>query len=282
MSNSSGQMVNFPLPMSPDSQTRTNSKTRSWCTSFSWGLLRLGFLVALASMSCAQTESPASGVVTTGSGQPVAGAVVWAYGALPRDEITTDAGGRFRLERPERVIHIMADNFEPKTLVLGPGTPADLRVILDAVTDRLMVPTCGKLPPSQKAVSWGSYGLQYRVPQRGVKISGGETDVDYTVYTIGPKGSKTWLELWFGPYAMGSEPDDQQFLKSVDFGQRVVVSGAGEFIGVDSWGQLPDRKSWRHTFVSGEGARYLSAFPQDAKLLDDIVNSLCLVPYPNR
>jgi hypothetical protein len=77
-------------------------------------------------------------------------------------------------------------------------------------------------------------------------------------------------------------PDDQQFVESVDFSQRNLTSAKGDVIGMDSWGQLSSGLNWRHTAAFGSGAVYKNADKKSAALFDQIINSICTIDYPQK
>jgi hypothetical protein len=272
------------LSMSVDLRTKPRLKHLPAVCSTRWLVVTIGLM--LPSMF-GQTELPIRGTVVTKDGQPIAGVMV--YGSMSknccpfkREQTTTDEEGQFRLEHPGAVIHFWKDNLQPQALVVGPGT-SEVRMTMEPSTESLVVPACGKPGPGQKQIGWGKYGLRFRVPKRAVKILGGKTNTDYVRYVIKPKTGEAHLELWFGPYAMESDPDNDLVINSVNFAQRNVVDANGGVAGKDSWGNLRSEGSWRQTAVSTQGGSiYRNARPQDATLFDQIVNSICLVPYPIR
>jgi hypothetical protein len=231
----------------------------------------------------AQTSSPISGTVLTKDGQPIEGVTVHGSNmtCCPAEfeNTTTDKDGRFHLEHPGAIIHLEKENLEPLALVVAPGT-SEVRATMEPADGDVALPTCGAFGPRQKRIGWGNYGLQFEVPERNVKISGGEPDVDYVVYVVKAKGSSAHLELWFGPYAMDLDPEDELFIKSVNFTQRNLTNSRG-VIGRDSSGHLRSGGSWRQIAVVGEGgARYRDASPEEAVLFDQVINSICQIPYP--
>ena len=144
------------------------------------------------------------------------------------------------------------------------------------------MPLCRKPEPDFKQIGWGAYGLQFKVPTRAVNILGGDPDVDYVRYLIKPMASETTLELWFGPYAMNMDPDDDLILDSVAFAQRNVDNDKGQLVGEDSWGRLADGTAWRQTAVMAEGgARYRNASPEYVELFNPVINSICDIPSPS-
>ena len=106
--------------------------------------------------------------------------------------------------------------------------------------------------------------------------------MDYIRYVIKPKVGEAYLELWFGPYALNMMPNDEQFTNSDKFEQRNIVDSGGRLFGVDSWGQQHDGRIWRRTAVGAQGGTYQDVSPEQARLFDQIMNSLCEVPYPNQ
>jgi hypothetical protein len=144
------------------------------------------------------------------------------------------------------------------------------------------IPQCGKLPPSQRWISWGKYGLKFQCPKRGVKILGGKPDVDYVKFVLRPVHGNAALVLWFGGMAFNAQPGGEQTKGSVTFRQAKVVAPDGTEIGLDSRGQKPDTTFWRHFGVRTEGAEYDNASDRDAAMFDNIIETACLVPYPNK
>jgi hypothetical protein len=199
-----------------------------------------------------------------------------------REQATTDQDGQFRIEHPGDVIHLSKDKLQPQAFVLGLERSA-VHITLEPSTDSLVVPVCGRLGSGRQRIGWAKYGLQFDIAKHSVKILGGKPDADYVRYVIKPKTGKAYLELWFGPYAMSELPGDDQFINSDKYAQRNVIASDGGLLGMDSWGQQRGGGNWRQTAVVGQGgSRYQNATPEDSSLFDQIVNSLCEVPYPSR
>jgi hypothetical protein len=240
----------------------------------------------LVNLVLGQSKQSMKGLVVTKDGKPIAGVLV--YGSVwkrccpyQQDKVTTDGKGEFLLEHPGSVVHFTKANLQPLAFVVKPGT-TQIRIIMTLAENALAVPTCVQPESNQKQLGWGKYGLHFTVPKDGVKILGGEPDVDYVRYVIKPNKGESYLDLWFGPYSISTEPDDQQFVESVDFSQRSLASVKGGIIGMDSWGRLSSGLSWRHTAAFGSGAVYRSADKESAALFDQIINSICTVDYPQK
>lgn len=248
-----------------------------------WLLLAIG--LAFQSPTLPQNALPITGTVVTDDGQPIAGVMV--QGELwktccpaQQDSATSDEKGEFRLEHGGPVIHFLKDNLQPETIVAKPGI-SKVRVTMHHSTNSLSVPICGRPRRGEKQIG-RKYGPRFTVPVHIVMIKGGKPDTDYVKYVIRPKRGKSYLEFWFGLNTLPSEPDDEQFVNSSDFSQRNIVVADGG-IGMDSWGHLRDGDSWRQTVIlGGGGAVYVRAPAGEATVFDQIINSICTVPYPSQ
>jgi hypothetical protein len=244
---------------------------------------RLVIIVALLSapVASAQTDSALDGTVTTKDGQPVAGASV--LGSTPKtccpstpESAKTDEKGMFHLAHPGVVVHFFKEDFEPQTRVIQPGTSQIAVSLLPSGND-LTSPPCRKHRPGTKRI--GSR-LGFDVPRRNVQVLGGKPDTDYVMYVIKPKTGGSYLQLWFGPYALSTIPGDDDFLNSVTFSERRIVSPSMGVVGTDTRGQLQNQERWRQAaVVASGGARYRAKTTEDVALFDQIVDSMCVVPF---
>lgn len=234
-----------------------------------------------------QADQPFSGIVTDKGGQPIVGVTV--FGAIgktccpfKRDQATTDGKGAFRLGQPGAVVHFYQEGYGPLTYVVKPGT-SEVHVTLNSVQPKLLVPVCGAPVHGQKQIGWGEYGVRFSAPADEVTIKGGKPDVDYVKYLVKPKTGDSWLEFWFGPYALSTEPDDEYFVNSVDFSQKAIQSVQERIYGVDSSGHRADGTTWRWTAILAHGGgRYETKNETDAHLFDRIIDSICFAPYPRK
>lgn len=240
-------------------------------------------LAVLATLSVGASAA-VRGTVATADGNPVAGVTVYGSRSCcpwtKSASTTTDQDGRFRLEKPGAVIHAFKQGLQPRTVVIKAGE-SEVKIILEPLTSATTAPDCESPKWGYKRIGWGKYGLQFDAPEAGAEVLGGKPDVDYVRYGIKRKGGKTFLELWFGPYAMNLEPDDDVYANSANFQQRAIISSTGRWLGLDSWGHLKDGTAWRQLFVSGEGARYSKASEDDARFFNQIFDTFCFVAYPS-
>jgi len=230
-----------------------------------------------------QAGGPIKGRVLSVSGQPIPGIAVYSKWKLccPYGESSakTDDSGQFQLDRAGHLLHVFGLDFQPQTLILKDGD-SDIQIVLDSSTPGSPVPTCKQPANARKEVSWGEYGVHFAVNAKA-KLRGGKPDVDYVRYVLTLPKSKSYLEFWFGPYAMNPEPDDELFMGSSDFSQRNLRNADGKVFGEDGRGHLKSGGNWRHFAIFGEGgALYRDASEQDAQIFDQIIDSVCIVPGP--
>jgi hypothetical protein len=250
-----------------------------------WSSVRLAVIltVVIVPSAYSQTDPPLDGRVISESGQPIEGVSVTGSRSktccpFKSDSTYTDATGAFHLEHPGAVVHFFSKDFEPQSFVVKPQV-ARIEITLASPGDDLVVPNCAKPDRSQRQIGWGKYGLHFFVPRKGVKISGGKPDADYTVFFIRPKTSQAQLQLWFGAYAIGLDPDDKVLTDSATFSQKRILNAKGELMGTDSRGQLHDGQTWRQTAAGFQGAKYQTAGKEDAEAFDRIIGSVCWIPY---
>jgi len=241
--------------------------------------------LALALFLFGQSEQSVKGFVVTKDGQPIAGVSV--QGSIwkrccpyQQDKATTNEKGEFFLKHGGAVIHFSKSDLEPLAFVVKPGA-AQVRVVMSPVENQLTVPVCVQPDSTHKLLGWGKYGLHFTVPNAGVQILGGKPDVDYVRYVIQPQKSASYLDLWFGPYSISTEPDDERFVKSIEFSQRNLATTKG-VVGMDSRGRTRNGLNWRQAAAFGSGAVYRDVDNESAPLFDKIIDSICWTDFPAR
>jgi hypothetical protein len=108
------------------------------------------------------------------------------------------------------------------------------------------------------------------------------TDVDYVKFVIKPNKHKSVLVLWFGYAAFSPHPPSGIIRASATFNQTKLLGPDGIEIGLDSRGKKHNGTTWRWFRVVGQGGEYEDAFTEEAALFDQIVNSACIIPYPEQ
>lgn len=225
-------------------------------------------------------ESGLSGKVTDSDGNALAGVtVLGGYSCCPGkwDKSSTDVVGDFRLANPGSAIHLHKEGFAPKAVVVKTGGPP-IQIILSKENGVLTIPTCKPSPRGYKRVGFSH--IRFDLPKHKVQIRGGKWDVDYVRYVVKLTNKGSALELWFGPYATSTEPDDKDFINSTDFTQREAILAGEGGGGTDSVGRTANGNRWRKlAFVSAGGALYRDASPQDAEVYNRIMDSACFIPF---
>lgn len=225
------------------------------------------------------------GIVKSADGTPIEKVSVYENSQRSAKEIVTDSDGKFSLENAGSVLHFSKGGFQPQVVILKPG---DKEIEITMTTeDGLLLPVCGPGKQTSKEIRPGKFGLRFSIPkQEKLTVKGGKWDVDYVKYVILSDIGHDYLEMWFGPYAMNLNPDDEVFIKSTEFKQRSLdldddARRIVQTVGYDTVGKYPNGKIWRQTAMIAEGgARYLADSPEEASVFDRIVDSLCYAPYP--
>jgi hypothetical protein len=141
------------------------------------------------------------------------------------------------------------------------------------------VPQCREVPHGVRRLGWGLYGIRFDARKDEVAVRLGKPDVDYIVDVVKPKGSQAVLALWFGVNAWGVNAARNDIKNSERVSQRRINGGWG----LDSRGRTADGRYWRSAGLQGEGgAVYRDVSPVNAKVLDRVIDSMCVVPYPDR
>jgi hypothetical protein len=241
------------------------------------------WLLALGSLG-GQSQTSITGNVVTRDGKPLAGVdVLGGMGKTccpyQRPHTTTDEVGHFTLQNPGEVMLFYARGFEPHAVVLANST-TELREVMDASTGDLAPPRCGARAKGERRIG-GSWGVGFTVPTKEVKVIGGKTDVDYVRFVVRSKVDSAYMEIWFGPYALETLPDDDLLVASDEFSLTNLVAPDGSDFGGDSRGHLKTGGYWRWTSVVGRGGVVFRDVPQaDLATFDKIADSICYTPYP--
>jgi hypothetical protein len=154
-------------------------------------------------------------------------------------------------------------------------TVAQTSIVGDAI-----LPICEK-SEGRKLLGRGKFGLNFSVPKHGFNVHGGRPDVDYVLYVVSPKKSKTVLQLWFGGMTLPLSPSSQKLDFSTNLKKTEFTVDSGRLKGGDFRGRSTDGSYWRHFAIEYQGgAVYDTKDKQDADRLDDVVDSACYTPYP--
>jgi hypothetical protein len=245
-------------------------------------------MLFLAPAVLGQADTPIQGTVVTREGKPIEG--VHVYGSQGRccpvwgEQTVTNKEGQFRLERPETVIHFFQESLQPQSIVIRPGRPI-VPIVMNPATNAMTVPDCGPLQPGQRRIGSGPYALQFTISGLSLRIDAGDAGLDYVGYVIRRTQSQSSMSVSFGMFDAVPDPDDDRFIASSDYVQRLLFVQDGLFhgrvAGLDSRGHLRGGGSWRHTAVGFVGeADYTKASTEDTVAFDQVIDSMCFVPLP--
>ena len=122
--------------------------------------------------------------------------------------------------------------------------------------------------------------MNFSVSKRDFNVRGGKPDVDYVLYVVSPKKSKTVLQLWFGGMTLGLYPSEAKLESSTNLKKTKLTVEQARVEGMDSRGQSSEGSYWRHFAIEAQGgALYDTKNRQDADRLDSIIDSACYTPY---
>jgi hypothetical protein len=226
-----------------------------------------------------QSSKAITGAVTTQDGKPLAGVLVYTGVAAPCCRAKTDENGGFKIVKDGDVLHFRKPGLELKAIVLHSGD-SDIRVTMSPARNDLTLGICPNLRAGELEVGSGFPGVRLRIDQRSdsrADIKSEQGSGGYLTFTITLKDRAASLHVRGGPNSLRLDTADESIIASTDFTERSIVNSDGEIRGIDSRGQLENGHAWRITGVYQLGmAAYSDADEKDAKVFDDVVDSMCL------
>jgi len=206
-----------------------------------------------------------TGTVHDENGKPIAGASAGHSGLPPLAE-ATGADGRFEFSTRSPAFVIRKAGYESVLIRVQDDTSIDVLLHLTKRT----FPVCSGRGNVNGIEGWGGLFV-FRVPNDVIAGPVGR-DADYgvRVYTVGRGGVRHGA----GPYWSYGEPIDEYVWKSVVYDEEDFLVGRG-FI-LDARGTWADGTRWRTLARFGESASYATADPETARLLDQLMDSVCL------
>jgi hypothetical protein len=145
----------------------------------------------------------------------------------------------------------------------------------------IVVSACGDVPAGARRITAG-YGTQIDVPEDAFVVRSKLQDM--------PPGRTHFVTLRNSTAGTVMFPDDGSWKELKDdlpvFSRRVYArstdSGKERVVGTDRWGYRKSGERWRYVaFSSGDAVGYLPTPLKEAILLDQVISSACLLPYPN-
>jgi len=224
----------------------------------------------------AQTHLDVHATVVDSNDKPIADVSVSSdqdprYGSGRVWLTKTGIDGGFTLEKTGEMIRFLKSGYEPLAVAAG-GKPVPLKFVLQAAKDDFVLQRCAETLSGQQ--TFGPPELRFSSDRKTFQKARGNSDIDYTQFTLRPKGSKVGLELWFGAMALDFMPSDDALMKSEKYSMRNVTRPDGALVGVDATGVIAGKR-WRNFSVVMQGARYSDATDEQAKLFDAVIESAC-------
>jgi hypothetical protein len=124
-------------------------------------------------------------------------------------------------------------------------------------------------------------GIQFDIPEKDFTFRTTNLDMPPgTLYLVTVKNRNTSMEISNGVGLTFEKDLDSAFpVFSTHVEERNVRSPSGQVIGEDRWGYLRSGEVWRHVrFFEGDEVGYRPMALQEARLLDQVISSACIVP----
>lgn len=233
------------------------------------------------------------GVVVDEDGNPIVGAEIHHL-SNPRHLPTTQSRGEFDLETRAPVLVIRNRGYESSVLRTEESSiritvrrandgesgqtnteesPA-VRITLHKIREVRRIPACpGSRQNPGSAGSFTSFVFP-KVP--GVSVGRLSHDVDYTVryYTMKTREGRKGIQHGWGYAWSFGLPLDSYVWESAQYVETIYENGA--VISIDARGQTASGRRWRSLGKLGESATYDDVDEATAKLLDRVLDGVCL------
>ena len=219
-----------------------------------------------------------SGVVIDPEGKPVAEAWIDHTGFHPRFRaFRTDSEGRFTLDTKAPVVVIRKAGFRSELL----RTPDafEVRITLRKAVGIRALQVCSYCKTCEGLEGWGAWFFFPMSPEvtAGPQSFGSPHDGVRGYYVDTKQGRKS---IGHGARPLWSDgtPLDEDVWRSVEY-QETAFEFRGVTI-IDARGRLPNGKWWRYLGRPGESADYSDVDEAAARILDRVLDGVCLTSGP--
>ncbi len=221
-----------------------------------------------------------TGIVVDEFGMPLEGARI-GHTDTTRQFDVTDARGFFGMNTRAPLVVVRKAGFESATL--RPDQEGAKSTVTLRKLAKPSLPECSREPPCPYAT--GAFSLLCFQRVSGFSATSGfDIDYSYRVYSLradsvlralfgGKRGS---IMHGAGPLWNSGMPVDQEVWSSVAYAESAY--SAGERTILDSRGSSSDGKHWREIAAFGESAGYRNVDEATAKLLDQFLDRVCVLP----
>ena len=213
-----------------------------------------------------------SGVVTDIGGEPLAGVSIDHTGIVG-STFRTNAQGRFAVQTRAPAIVFRKPGFEAKYY----------RMQRDATIEIMLKPVLSKLKACSSSSNCLSLDLFLSgfclAKVRGVKATGQSNDIDYgqRQFSIQTPNGVKGIQHIAGPLWGEGLPLDEDVWSSVVYEEKDYLDGEG-FRVLDARGTYPTGERWRVLGRAFETASYRNVSVDNARVLDKVLDGVCLHP----
>jgi hypothetical protein len=146
----------------------------------------------------------------------------------------------------------------------------------------IVLSACGEIPQGMRRVG-STFSTQFVAREKDFTFRSAARDMPpgmLSVVTL--KGGSANMLIWDGGTSFDEEFNRAIPVFSAHVEERDVRTPKGRVVGKDRWGYLKSGERWRHVrFSWGDEVEYRPVSPKQARLLDQVINSACLLPAQN-
>jgi hypothetical protein len=232
-----------------------------------------------AALLCAQAyrnlrlpqERSITGIVSDVDGNPIADARI-DHSDNRLKAIRTGNSGKFSLQTRAPAVVIRKTGFRSQWLRIA-DLP-EIQITLQPAKANPQIRACSRTEPCESINGWGAQFCFPRVP--GVTAGRQGQDIDYGIRSYVIHKSKAWITHGSGPLWSFGLPSDDDVWGANEYQERVF--GTNPLSTIDARGRTADGKFWRNLGKFGESAFYRDVAEPDARLLDRVLDGVCIRP----
>jgi len=210
-----------------------------------------------------------SGTVSDADGKPIIGARI-EHSDNHLETVQTDATGKFNLHTRAPAVVIRKAGYRSQWLLTTDISEVPIK--LRPGDSNAQIRVCPRAEPCESITGWGAEFCFPRVP--GVTASPQGQDIDYGIRGYVIDNSKAGITHGSGGMWSIGLPFDTDVWRSAEYQEKVF--GADPLITIDARGRTAAGKFWRSLGKFGESASYRDVGEADARLLDRVLDGVCV------
>ncbi len=213
------------------------------------------------------------GLVVDPQGKPVSGVRVDHYENRSQ-AVVTDSDGRFQLQTEVPAVVLRKAGYRSQFIRTSAAEQA--RIVLEPAESPGRPKFCSADSRCESIVGWEA---EFCFPKvAGVEASRQGRDIDYGIrfYSIKSRNGRVGITHGSGPLWSLGIPVNTDVWKSVEYAE-VTYAQDGMVI-LDASGRTADGKRWRYLGRLGESASYSDAREDAARILDRVLDGMCVRP----